>query len=46
MEVWYDYGVVRPKNYEQETTKFSSFGMNFDATRFIPKAFEKKNVMT
>jgi hypothetical protein len=30
-----------PKNYEQATTKFSSFGMNFDATRFIPETFRK-----
>jgi hypothetical protein len=31
-----------PKNYERATTKFSSFGMSFAATRFMPKTFEKK----
>jgi hypothetical protein len=30
-----------PNNYEQATTKVSSFGMNFAATRFMPKTFEK-----
>jgi hypothetical protein len=33
------------KNYEQATTKFASFRMNFAATRFMPRTFEK-NVMT
>jgi hypothetical protein len=42
----HDYGVVfGQKNYEQATTKFNSFGMNFAASRFMPKTFEK-NVMT
>jgi hypothetical protein len=29
------------KNYEQATTNFSSFEMNFAASRFMPKTFEK-----
>jgi hypothetical protein len=42
----HDYGVVFiQKNYEQATTKLSSFGIIFAATRFMPKTFEKK-VMT
>jgi hypothetical protein len=32
----HDYGVVFGQKFE-----ISSFGMDFDATRFMPKTFEK-----